>query len=185
MSWLDRVHRVMESADPFGMPHFTPRHLLPLIDLTRLNDEDSAEDLTTFFIKAERPFGAVQSVCVIPKFVSLAKAHFVDSSIKICTVANFPSGAMPLEDVLGSINQSLAAGADEIDVVFPYAKYLSRDKHYPRHFVESCKVACGSKALLKMILEIGALDNPYQIKEVSEIAVMGGADFIKTSALRF
>ena len=48
-------------------------------------------------------------------------------------------------------------GAQEVDVVFPYARYLAGERHYAHTFVAACKAVCGDNVTLKVILETGAL----------------------------
>lgn len=153
--------------------------IISLIDLTSLNDEDTNESILTLCKKAITPMGSVAAVCVYPRFVKLA-ADFFSGKMKIATVVNFPHGADPLDEVIALIHQSIQDGADEIDVVFPYANFLSGDETGAVDFIRTCKKACGHH-LLKVILEIGALKESQIIFKISQAALSAGADFIKTS----
>jgi len=75
----------------------------------------------------------------------------------------------------------VASGAHEVDVVFPYRALMAGDEETGRELVEMCKAACGGQAQLKVIIESGELKEPALIQRASELAIEGGADFIKTS----
>lgn len=154
--------------------------IFSLIDLTSLNDADTEETITALCEKAVSTLGHVAAVCVYSQFVPQAKQLLANTSVKIATVANFPSGEDPLENVLLSIKQSMDAGADEIDVVLPYQAYLRGDEAFAIDFIKECKTICNDK-LLKVILETGAFGNPEIIFQVSKDCLLAGADFIKTS----
>ncbi|BBI49224.1 hypothetical protein HORIV_16450 [Vreelandella olivaria] len=76
---------------------------------------------------------------------------------------------------------AVASGAHEVDVVFPYRALMAGDEETGLELVEMCKAACAGQALLKVIIESGELKEPALIKRASELAIEGGADFIKTS----
>jgi deoxyribose-phosphate aldolase len=155
--------------------------IVGLVDLTSLNTTDTEADMAALCERATSPYGHVAAVCVYPAFVRLVADNFAGTEIKTATVVNFPSGDEPLESVLVAINDALEDGANEIDVVFPYKRYLAGDKEYAQSFVSTCKTACGDKALLKVILETGVLKDPDVIAAASKDALTAGADFIKTS----
>lgn len=152
--------------------------LLPLIDLTRLNDSDTPNTIEVLCQQAIR--GSVAAVCVYPHFVKLSKELLHATSIKIATVANFPHGTDSLESVSDVISKALEEGADEVDIVFPYQHYLAGQSHHAYQFIEKCKLICRDK-LLKVILETGALNDPEVIALVSRNVILSGADFLKTS----
>ncbi|MEQ1790288.1 MAG: hypothetical protein ABL857_07585, partial [Rickettsiales bacterium] len=72
-------------------------------------------------------------------------------------------------------------GAQEIDVVFPYSRYLAGETQYAHTFVSSCKAACGDAMTLKVILETGALNDIAIIADACFETLAAGADFVKTS----
>jgi len=155
------------------------KKLFSLIDLTSLNESDTDESITALCQKAVSPLGQVAAVCVFPRFVKLAKS-LLPASVRIATVANFPSGNESLETVLDTITQALQDGADEIDVVLPYQRYLNGEHADALAQVAACKKACGDK-LLKVILETGAFPDAQTIFQASKAALLAGADFVKTS----
>lgn len=157
------------------------KKMLTLIDLTSLNDSDTKSTIAELCQKAVTPYGKVAAVCVYPQFVKQAAKALAHQAIHVATVANFPYGKDSVEHTLNSIRASIAEGAQEIDVVFPYARYLSGDRETTRFFVKECKKACGPHILLKVILETGALQELPVIDEVAYEVILAGADFIKTS----
>lgn len=157
------------------------KRLYELLDLTSLNDTDTDASVALFSEKARTALGEVAAVCVYPRFVSLVAAQMAGSTVQVATVVNFPSGDASLETVLIEINQALTAGANEIDVVFPYRRYLAGERAFAQSFVAACKAACGESVLLKVILETGVLQDASVIANAAHDALMNGADFVKTS----
>jgi len=160
---------------------FNPAHILSVIDLTSLNETDTAETIATLCQKAVTPLGHVAAVCVYPRFVAQVKEHLATQPVRIATVVNFPTGMELLEDVIRMTHQAIHAGAEEIDLVFPYQDYLRGEAEKAYDFVRAVKAACGETILLKVILETGALQDPAKIAEVSYHLCHAGADFLKTS----
>ncbi|MDR3490587.1 MAG: deoxyribose-phosphate aldolase [Gammaproteobacteria bacterium] len=157
------------------------RKILPLIDLTSLNSADTDREIIVLCKKAQTLVPPVAAVCLFPHFVSLASQLLINSPIKIATVANFPAGNEPVQTVFDVITKSIEEGAHEIDVVFPYERYLQGEVQEAKDFILHCKKLCGSEILLKVILETGVLQSPDVIANVSELVILAGADFIKTS----
>lgn len=181
MQWTDAVDAHLQALKPATEDPALAQRLYSLIDLTSLNETDTEASIASVCQKAQSTLGHVAAVCLYPSFVSLAAANLSHSKVKIATVANFPSGDASLENVLVEINNCMLEGATEVDVVFPYARYLAGEQHYAHHFVQECKATCGDQALLKVILETGALIDPGIIADASYTALAAGADFIKTS----
>lgn len=156
------------------------KRLLPLLDLTSLNDADTDETISTLCQKAVSPFGKVAAVCVYPRFVKLAVTFLQGSGIATATVVNFPHGQHSLNQVLDEIKYVLQQGAKEIDLVFPYHLYLQGEKKAAMDMVEESKKLC-ENVILKVILETGILKNQEIIASASHDAILAGADFLKTS----
>ena len=93
--------------------------IIPLIDLTSLNDDDTNKNISTLCKQAITPLGNVASVCIYKKFIPLAKKN-LKNKINITTVINFPSGRESLSTTLDELTEALSLGANEIDVVMPY-----------------------------------------------------------------
>ena len=77
--------------------------LIPLIDLTRLNEGDTPKTIEQLCHQAKTPYGAVSAVCIYPKFVKKARFLLAGVPIKVATVANFPIGDQSLLDCIQSI----------------------------------------------------------------------------------
>lgn len=166
----------------------TIRQALPLIDLTRLEATDSDADIESLCHQAKTPFGHPAAICVYPRFVVTARraltAHSLSGNVRIAAVANFPDGGADVMAAARETREAVASGADEVDVVLPWRTLIDGDEDTCLAFVEMCQAACGGQALLKIILETGELKDPALIRRASEIAIEGGADFIKTSTGR-
>jgi deoxyribose-phosphate aldolase len=100
--------------------------------------------------------------------------------IPVATVTNFPRGDADAESAARETAAAVALGADEIDVVFPWRALLAGDAVAGRELVAQSRAASAGKKL-KVIIESGALCDPALIRLASQIAIDGGADFIKTS----
>lgn len=158
------------------------RRALPLLDLTSLNEADDDVSTAALCARAVTPVGHVAAVCLWPGFVPQAKQALAGKGVKVATVVNFPGGSLPAEKVADQIARALADGADEIDVVMPYAAVmmgLGGDQRAADHLAV-CREACGA-ATMKVILESGALAKPVLVERAARVAVAAGADFLKTS----
>lgn len=181
MQWADAVAEQVNALTSVRIDTALKRRIYSLLDLTSLNDNDTESSISFLCEKAQTSLGHVAAVCIYPQFVPLAAANFAGTSVKVATVVNFPGGTESLENVLAEMNQSLQAGAQEIDVVFPYERYLAGETQYTHQFVSICKAACGDGVKLKVILETGALNDLAIIADASYEVLAAGADFIKTS----
>lgn len=157
------------------------RRLLPLVDLTSLNESDDAATIVKLSGLAHTPAGRVAALCTWGRLVAVARAALRDSDIAVAAVANFPVGAADIEAAAAETGAAIAAGADEVDVVFPYREFLAGRPDTGLQLVRACRTACGDRALLKVILETGQIAEPERIRRAAEIAIEGGAQFLKTS----
>ncbi|MBE2898477.1 deoxyribose-phosphate aldolase [Pasteurellaceae bacterium 20609_3] len=158
---------------------------LSLMDLTSLNDDDTNETITALCHQANTPKGAPAAVCVYPQFVPLAKQTLSQlglEQVKVATVTNFPHGNSDVAQAVAETASAVQAGADEVDVVFPYRTLMEGDEKCGFVLVQECKKVCAdADVALKVIIETGELKTPELIKKAAEIAIRAGADFIKTS----
>jgi deoxyribose-phosphate aldolase len=157
------------------------QRLLPLIDLTSLNDGDDAAVIERLCARARTQAGNVAAVCIHAPHIPVAKRALAGADVPIATVTNFPAGSADVAAATEETAAAVSLGADEVDVVFPYKALIDGDRDVGLQLVKASKAACGGKALLKVILETGQLKTPQLIRAASEIAIAGGADFIKTS----
>ena len=155
---------------------------LSLLDLTNLKEDCTPEQIAALCQKAHTPYGTTAAICIWPRFVAQARLAFgKDTSVRIATVVNFPSGDLDVATVVAETERAIADGADEIDLVIPYKKFIAGDENAVSEMVAATRKACPSPALLKVILETGELKDKALIRRASEIAIAEGADFIKTS----
>ncbi|MDR5897982.1 deoxyribose-phosphate aldolase [Halomonas vilamensis] len=161
------------------------RQALLLTELTSLNADDTDATIESLCQQVKTPLGHPAAVCVYPQFIVTARraltAHKLSGEVKIASVTNFPDGGDDIMAAARATREAVASGADEVDVVFPYRTLMAGDEETGLELVEMCHAACGGQALLKIIIESGELKEPALIKRASEIAIEGGADFIKTS----
>jgi deoxyribose-phosphate aldolase len=155
---------------------------LTLLDLTNLDDDCAPAAIDELCADAVTRFGHTAAICIWPRFISQARGIFgAGSAVKIATVVNFPSGALPVTEVINETEQAIADGADEIDLVIPYKEFMLGREASTRLMIMAIKDRCKPPVRLKTILETGVLDDNALIKRASEIALECGADFIKTS----
>jgi deoxyribose-phosphate aldolase len=157
---------------------------LRLMDLTSLNDTDTAADIRALATAAQTPFGPPAALCVYPRFIAVAKQQLAElnlTNVKIATVANFPHGAADVAQAVQQCLEAAALGADEIDVVFPYQALMAGNAAIGLELVSACRAALDKSVLLKVIIESGELKTPALIQQASEISIEAGANFIKTS----
>jgi deoxyribose-phosphate aldolase len=165
------------------------------MDLTTLAGDDSEERVRRLCAKAVQPVSAgvkvllgieelplqVAAVCVYHLFVETARRALAGTPIRVAAVsAGFPAGLNPFEERLAEIRRSVAAGADEIDVVITRALVFAGEWQRLYEEVAAFKAACG-KAHCKVILGSGDLATLRNVARASLVAMMAGADFIKTS----
>ncbi|GKX62034.1 deoxyribose-phosphate aldolase [Pragia fontium] len=161
----------------------TAQQALNLMDLTSLNANDTRTVINQLCHNANTAYGHPAAVCVYPAFIADARQALAQqgiSAVKIATVTNFPHGADNIELAEQETRAAIAAGADEVDVVFPWRALQTGNGQIGYDLVVACKAVCGDK-LLKVIIESGELKTPELIRQASEIAIDAGADFIKTS----
>lgn len=158
---------------------------LSLIDLTSLNEDDTAEHIERLCRQAVSIHGKVAAVCVYPQYIKTARQTLDDcdvSSVAVATVVNFPSGEHELTTILQDTQQALADGATEIDLVLPYNSLFQKEDTTALTVVSQVAEAThGGGGHLKVIIESGALENDAMIAKATEIAILGGGDFVKTS----
>lgn len=155
------------------------RLALQCLDLTSLNDGDTAADIEALCRRAQTAYGPVAAVCVWPRFVAQARV-LLPKAIKVAAVADFPDGALDLPRALADIAAIAQAGGDEVDVVLPYQALIAGEGSEVADFLSEVRHA--SRPLtLKVIIESGELKTPELIAEATRLALMAGADFVKTS----
>src|SRR5262249_13258174 len=130
---------------------------------------------------ADRSCPPVAAVCVYPDLAGIAREHLAGTGIAVASVATaFPSGRSSLATKLADVHEAVAAGADEIDMVIDRGAFLSGRFQTVFDEIVAVKDACGD-AHLKVILETGELATLDNVRRASWLALIAGADFIKTS----
>jgi deoxyribose-phosphate aldolase len=160
---------------------------LSMIDLTTLEGKDTAGKVKQLCYKAQHiadhitDLPSVAAICVYPNHVKTAKKCLLQTNIKIASVATaFPSGNSSLKIKLADVKMAVDFGADEVDMVISRGQFHEGNYNYVSDEIASIKAACG-ETRLKVILETGELSTLDNVRKASEIAIMAGADFIKTS----
>jgi deoxyribose-phosphate aldolase len=158
-----------------------------MVDLTTLEGADTPGKVRALCAKARRPdptdpaCPSVAAVCVYPSMVRTAAEAVAGSGIHVASVATaFPSGQAPLAVKLADTRAAVADGADEIDMVLNRGAFLSGRYLDAYEEILAVKDACGP-AHLKVILETGELATYDNVRRASWLAMLAGADFIKTS----
>ncbi len=162
-----------------GSAKKTAARLLPLIDLTSLNDARD-DDIAGLCKRATTPHGSVAAVCSWPDFVAEMRAAVAGRGPRVAAVINFPLGKASPETAAAEARTAVAEGADELDLVMPYEAWLAGDEDGAAAMIRAVRDAAGT-AVLKVILETGALGSSERIAATSRMAIMAGADFLKTS----
>jgi deoxyribose-phosphate aldolase len=156
------------------------KRALASLDLTNLNNDCTEQDIIDLCVKAQTAHGNVAAVCIWPQFIKQAKVLLKGTGVRIATVVNFPSGMESIASVRAMAAKAVEDGADEIDLVIPWPELLENRPEVISPTVASVKNEIGT-ARLKAILETGMLETEDNIRLASELAIEGGADFIKTS----
>jgi deoxyribose-phosphate aldolase len=123
----------------------------------------------------------VGAVCVYHNLVAVAVDALRGTGVPVAAVSTgFPAGQIPLPNKLAEIRASVEAGAAEIDIVISRAHVLTANWNALYEEIRCCREACGH-AHMKVILGTGELGTLQQVGQASLVAMMAGADFIKTS----
>lgn len=165
------------------------------MDLTTLSGDDTEQRVLRLCAKAKQPvqeailraLGAqeldlkVAAVCVYHTFVETAARALEGTGVNVAAVSTgFPAGLSPLSERVAEIRRSVDAGADEIDIVITRAHVLGGKWQALYDEISTFKEACG-EAHMKTILGTGDLVTLRNVGRASMVAMMAGADFIKTS----
>jgi deoxyribose-phosphate aldolase len=165
------------------------------MDLTTLSGDDTDERVRRLCAKARQPIQPeieqklgieelhikVAAVCVYHRFVETAVRALAGSGVKVAAVSTgFPAGLSPFEERVAEIRRSIDAGADEIDIVITRALVFGAKWQALYDEVAEFKRACGA-IHMKAILGTGDLVTLRNVARASFVAMMAGADFIKTS----
>lgn len=167
-----------ELNEPLRHKSISNAEVIPLIDLTLLDDTAGYEQLFSLGKKANQY--QVAAVCVLPEQLEIIR-HV--TTVKLATVANFPTGNQAHNEVFAAIEKTIInTKVDEIDYVFPYQAYLAEKQSSALTQCRQVYQLCQEENILfKVILETGALPSLEFIYDLSTEIINNGCDFLKTS----
>ena len=164
---------------------------ISMVDLTTLEGADTPGKIKTLCAKAVRPdpndlsVPHVGAVCVYNDLVAIARKELDligGKDIPVAAVATaFPSGRASMNVKLADTKDAIENGASEIDMVIDRGAFLSGNFKLVFDEIVAIKEVCADKAHLKVILETGELVTYDNVRKASYLAMLAGADFIKTS----
>jgi deoxyribose-phosphate aldolase len=208
LDWVDQVRVNTSAVERRTATHVARRTVkkdtqaawllraIACMDLTTLSGDDSAERVKRLCAKARNPLQrhiveglgieelhlTVGAVCVYHAFVETAVKALEGSGIPVAAVsAGFPAGLNPLAERVAEIHRSVEAGAQEIDIVITRAHVFNGEWQALYDEIAAFKDACGPGVHMKAILGTGDLMTLRNVARASWVAMMAGADFIKTS----
>ena len=165
------------------------------MDLTTLAGDDTAGNVRRLCAKARNPIRdditaalgvshlriTTGAVCVYHAMVPTAVEALAGSGIPVAAVSTgFPAGLSPIDQRIAEIRASVAAGAQEIDIVVTRGHVLTGNWRALYDEVQRFREACGD-AHMKTILATGELATMTNVARASMVAMQAGSDFIKTS----
>jgi deoxyribose-phosphate aldolase len=157
------------------------RALLATLDLTSLGENDDRRHIADLCAAADSRHGAPAAICVYPEWVDRVRSEIQTRGLatRVASVINFPDGSANTDRIERETRRTVAAGADEIDMVLPWRAVIANDFGTAEQAVAAARAAAPGR-LLKVIVESGEL-NPEQLRRAGELALQAGADFLKTS----
>ena len=207
LDWVKQVRVNTSAVERRAQSHVTRRTVkaewqaawllraITCMDLTTLSGDDTDERVRRLCAKARRPIQEeilkrlqieeldikVAAVCVYHRFVETAVRALAGSGVRVAAVSTgFPAGLSPVEERVAEIHRSVEAGADEIDIVITRAHVFGGKWQELYDEVAEFKRASGH-CHMKAILGTGDLLTLRNVARASFVAMMAGADFIKTS----
>jgi len=207
LEWVRRVRVNTSAVERRAQSHVARRTVkkewqaawllraITCMDLTTLSGDDTDERVRRLCAKARHPIQhelvkrleieelhiTVAAVCVYHRFIETARRALEGSGIRVAAVSTgFPAGLNPFEERIAEIRRSVAAGAQEIDTVITRALVLGGKWEALYDEIAEFRQACGG-VHMKVILGTGDLLTLRNVARASFVAMMAGADFIKTS----
>jgi deoxyribose-phosphate aldolase len=207
LDWVTQVRANTSAVERRQQSHVTRRTVkkdwqaawllraMTCMDLTTLSGDDTDERVRRLCAKAKQPLQQelvkrlgiedlnlqVAAVCVYHRFVETARKALEGSAVRVAAVSTgFPAGLSPLPERVGEIRRSVEAGAQDIDVVITRAHVFGGRWQELYDEIAAFKQASGA-ARMKVILGTGDLLTLRNVARASFVAMMAGADFIKTS----
>ncbi len=181
-----RISEILQEGYERNNTREVKKFLHSTIDLTTLAGADTEEKVAQLVgsvndFEGTEDVPSVAAICVYPNFVKTVREVLTASGVQVaCVSGAFPASQSFMEVKIAETALAIAAGADEIDIVLNLGAFLSGDYLEASTEIEEQK-ATARGALLKVILETGALKEPELIRRASILALFSGADFLKTS----
>jgi deoxyribose-phosphate aldolase len=183
----ERAARLAARSIKMTAKQFALDLAVSMIDLTTLEGQDTPGKVRALCAKARRPDPSgpaappVAAVCVYPDLVATAKQALAGSGVRVASVATaFPSGRAARAVKIADVEYAVGQGADEVDMVIDRGAFLAGDYLAVYDEIVAVKQACGG-AHLKVILETGELATYDNVRRAAWLAMLAGADFVKTS----
>ncbi|MDV6377950.1 deoxyribose-phosphate aldolase [Sporosarcina sp. GW1-11] len=154
------------------------RNYAAYIDHTLLKADATKQQVLELCEEAKKYTFA--SVCINPTWVKTAADALQGTAVKVCTVIGFPLGASTTAVKVSETNDAIDNGASEIDMVLNIGALHSGLLEQVQQDIEGVVAAAKGKAIVKVIIETSLLDD-VQKRRACELAVLAGADFVKTS----
>jgi deoxyribose-phosphate aldolase len=207
LDWVEQVRVNTSAVERRAQTHIARRTVkkdwqaawllraVTCMDLTTLSGDDTNERVLRLCAKARQPIQhelvkqlgiedlkiQVAAVCVYHRFVETARRALEGSCVRVAAVSTgFPAGLSPLPERIDEIRRSVEAGAQDIDVVITRAHVFGGKWQQLYDEIAAFKQASGP-AHMKVILGTGDLLTLRNVARASFVAMMAGADFIKTS----
>lgn len=120
------------------------------------------------------------SVCVNSYYTAFVAEKLQGTTVKTCTVIGFPLGQMSTKAKVAETKAAVEDGAQEIDMVINAGALKDKDYGFVEADIKAVKEACGTAAILKVIIETCLLTDEEKVK-ACELSKAAGADFVKTS----
>lgn len=181
-----RISEILQEGYERNNTREVKKFLHSTIDLTTLAGADTEEKVAQLVgsvndFEGTEDVPSVAAICVYPNFVKTVREVLTASGVQVaCVSGAFPASQSFTEVKIAETALAIAAGADEVDIVLNLGAFLSGDYLEASTEIEEQK-ATARGALLKVILETGALKEPELIRRASILALFSGADFLKTS----
>jgi len=150
--------------------------IAPIVDHTLLKPDTTAEDVTALIAEAIEL--GVYSVCISPSLLPVSIP--ADSGLKLAVVCGFPSGKHTTASKTAEAAESIALGADEVDMVIDLGAAKAKRFDLIEADIASVRSVIPAPKVLKVIIESAALTDD-EIVGACRAAVAAGADFVKTS----
>jgi len=182
-----RIEAIMKRQNESCDRRESLKTIFQSIDFTTLEAFDNAQKINEFCAKAlafpnNELHLSVPAICIYSPFVKQAKELLKGSGIHVATVAcAFPSGQMPFELKKKEVEYCVEQGADEVDMVISRGTFLEGNYDEVYNEIQAIRNICKSPVHMKVILETGELKTVANIRKATELAILAGADFIKTS----